>query len=224
MPYVGGTDADWQAYADRFRRLYVPAVCDVLDEHGLRFQSVSPEICALDDGSVVAGPAFTILGTGNAERDPSRRAGPTVIDNFSPGVVACYDTQQDATTGVWGELWTLGAQHRGCVGAVIDGGIRDTARIRSYSFPIFSKFRRPTDAVGRFSVADHACPINLGGVRVQPGDYIFGDSDGVVVIPSDHTLDVLVEAERLVSREDQIRQRIRSGERVSAVYRDFGKL
>jgi len=209
---------------ERFLRLYVPAVCDVLDDHGLRFQAVSPSIVPLADGMEIAGPAFTVLGAPSAESDPQKRIGPGVIDEFQSGVVACYDTQGDTSTGVWGELWSLGAAYRGCVGAVVDGAIRDAKRIVAQGFPIFHTVKRPTDALGRFTVVESQCAVTIGGVRVHPGDYIFGDVDGVVVIPSDLTLQVLEEAEALVDREHVIRKRLQGGESPADVYREFGKL
>lgn len=208
----------------RFTQLYTPAVSDILDNKGLPFQSVSSDITPLAHGMVIAGPAFTILGGPSAERDPKQRMGPRVIDEFRAGVVACYDTQGETSTGVWGELWSIGAQQRGCVGAVVDGGIRDSSRIIEYEFPMFYKFRRPTDAVGRFTVVDYSCAATIGGVRVNPGDYVFGDFDGIVIVPAEFTLEVLEEAEGLVSREGGMRDRLRKGDAPSQVYTDYGRL
>jgi regulator of RNase E activity RraA len=214
---------DWPAIAERFKRLYVPAVCDVLDRNGLRHQFVRPDVRPLDRRLKVAGPAFTILGGPNAEMDRSKRIGPRVIDSFRPGVVAMYDTLGESVTGVWGELWSAGAARRGCVGAVVDGGIRDTEFIRAAGFPIFYRFTSPADAVGRFSVIDFECPVAIAGVRVTPGDYVFGDEDGVVVIPAALTLDVLAEAETVRSTEDAIRSEISEGHSLADLYERHGK-
>lgn len=204
------TEMDWQSIEQRFKALYVPAVCDVLDGLGLTFQFAHHSINPLTHDMKVAGPAFTIKGRADSTLDQSKRLGPKVIDNFRPGVVAVYDTMGEQLTGVWGELWSSGAMRNGCVGAVVDGGIRDTAYIRKSGFPIFMKFTSPGDAVGRFNIVDFECPVNIGGVSVNPGDYVFGDEDGIVFIPAELTLQVLEEAERIVAKENTIREQIAS--------------
>jgi 4-hydroxy-4-methyl-2-oxoglutarate aldolase len=214
---------DLKAIAERFRALYVPAVCDVLDDYELRHQYVEHAIRPLDHRMKIAGPAFTIQGRQDATRDISKRMGPKVIDQFSPGVVACYDTSGDETTGVWGELWSAGAVRKGCVGAIVDGGIRDTGFIRESGFPIFHKFTSPADAVGRFNIVDFNCPVTIGGVRVEPGDYVFGDEDGVVIIPAALTLDVLEKAESIRTRENKIRVALGEGKALADLYVEHGK-
>lgn len=201
-------EQDWAGIAERFKKLYVPAVCDVLDGYDLRYQYAHHSINPLSPDMMVAGPAFTIQGRANSTLDQSKRLGPKVIDSFRPGVVAMYDTMGEELTGVWGELWSSGAMKRGCVGAIVDGGIRDTAYIRRTGFPIFMKFTSPGDAYGRFNIVDFECPVNIGGVSVNPGDYVFGDEDGVVIIPKELTLEVLVEAEKIVAKEAVIREQI----------------
>lgn len=214
---------DLTTVADRFKRLYAPAVNDVLDANGLRHQFLHHSIRALDHRQVVAGPAFTIVGAGSADLDTTKRIGPRVIDQMRPGVIAVYDTSGEDITGVWGELWSAGAAARGCTGAVVDGGIRDTGFIRRAGFPIFYRFTSPADAVGRFTVVDFECPVSVGGVRVSPGDYIFGDEDGVVVIPADHTLDVLAKAEEIGQREKRIRAEISAEKSLADLYLEYGK-
>lgn len=217
------TEIDWPAIADRFKRLYTPAVNDVLDGFGLRHQASHHSLKPLDRRQMVAGPAFTIVGMPNAEMDITKRMGPRVIDSFVPHVVACYDTMGDEVTGVWGELWSQGASKRGCVGAVVDGGIRDTAFIRRAGFPMFHKFTCPGDAVGRFNIVDFNCGVNIGGVRVNPGDYVFGDEDGVVFIPSEIILEVLEKAEAIGVKETEIREAIDGKRSLADLYTEFGR-
>lgn len=214
---------DWPSIATRFKALYTPAVCDVLDSYGLRHQFLDPAIMPLDEENKIAGPAFTIVGRPDANLDTSQRMGPRIIDSFEPHVVAVYETNGEQHTGVWGELWSAGAQRRGCVGAVVDGGIRDTALIRRIGFPIFYRFRSPGDAVGRFNIVDHQVPVSIGGVRISPGDYVFGDQDGVVVIPRDLMLEVLEKAEKVKSTEDDIRVAIGEGGRLIDLYKKHGR-
>jgi regulator of RNase E activity RraA len=216
-------EIDWPAIAERFRRLYTPAVNDVLDSYGLRHQFAHHAIRPLDPAMMVAGPTFTIVGMANATMDLTQRLGPRVIDSFVPDVVAVYDTMGEEVTGVWGELWSTGAAKRGCVGAVVDGGIRDTGFIRRAGFPIFHKFTSPADAVGRFNIVDHGCGVNIGGVRVNPGDYVFGDEDGVVFVPGEITLEVLDKAEEISRKEDRIREAIDGKRSLAELYTSFGR-
>jgi 4-hydroxy-4-methyl-2-oxoglutarate aldolase len=216
-------DDKWAAIAERFKALYVPAVCDVLDDLGLRFQFMHHSLTPLESSSVIAGPAFTIVGAKSAEPDPRKRLGPKVVDAFTAGVVAVYATNNDEQTGVWGELWAAGAVARGCVGAVVDGGIRDSRFIRDAGFPIFRRFHSPADAVGRFTVVDHNCSVAIAGVMVHPGDYIFGDEDGIAVIPQALTMEVLEQAEAVRDRETLIRADIAEGGSLSDLYYKHGK-
>jgi 4-hydroxy-4-methyl-2-oxoglutarate aldolase len=216
-------DVHSASIADRFKRLYSPAICDALDDLGFRHQAMDHTIRPLEHNMVVAGPAFTIVGRADASTDTSKRMGPTVIDQFRPGVVAVYATNGESRTGVWGELWAAGAAARGCVGAVVDGGIRDTGFLRRANFQIFHRFTAPYDAVGRFTVVDYEVRTAVGGVLVSPGDYIFGDEDGIVVVPQEVTMQVLEAAEIVSQREDRIREEIGTGRSLAQLYRDHGK-
>lgn len=214
-------EQDLAAIAERFKRLYVPAVTDILDEYQLHYQFAHHGIRPLDHRMKIAGPAFTILGRSSSTLDKTQRLGPRVIDDITPHVVAVYDTMGDQQTGVWGELWSIGAIQRGCAGAVVDGGIRDTAYIRQTGFPMFYRFTCPGDALGRFNIVDYRCPVTLGGVRVMNGDYIFGDEDGVVVIPASLTLEVLEKAEILCEKETRIREELGHDKPLAELYQTY---
>lgn len=205
----------------RFRALYVPAVSDVLDLAGYRFQVAGPELVPLDPTAVIAGPAFTILG-GRPRHTALRSVGLRVIEQVTPGVVACYDTQGNRDAAAWGEFWTSSTSVRGCTGAIVDGGIRDSARMRAAGFPAFYRFRSPADAKGRMRVMDSGIAVSIGGVRVEPGDWVFADFDGVVFVPADVVLDVLAQAEKLVADEGRMRLRLDAGERPQTLFDEFG--
>jgi len=116
---------------------------------------------------------------------------------------------------------TNAAKHRGCQGAVIDGGIRDTWSLAKLDFPIFYEFRSPADALGRFNIVEFQTEIVISGVKVRPGDYILGDSDGVVVIPKHLVIEILEEAESVARTEDEIRQRVNDGEPIAKLYVEY---
>lgn len=214
-------DMNISELCERYRRLYVPAVADVLDDFGLWHQVMDNEIQGLTLEMRLAGPAYTVLGRPERSTDRSIRNGARMVDELSPFEVAVFDCSDDRTTGHWGELLTNGAIARGAAGAVIDGGIRDSAAILDLGFPVFHRFRAARDAKGRWNVVDMQAPIVAGGVIVNPGDLIVGDSDGVVVVPRNLALEVLIEAEEVVRTETEIRQRVRAGEKVGELYQKY---
>ena len=198
----------------------MPAVCDVLDDYELRYQYVDLRPAAAPRMRV-AGPAYTIIGRSNSTRDTSIRLGPRVIDSFTPGVVAVYDTRATRTPAS-GASCGRGRSRRGCAGAVVDGGIRDTGFIRRLGFPIFRSFTARRCA-RPFQHRRPQCPGNIGGVAVAPGDYVFGDDDGVVFVPAAATIEVLEKAERILVRESKIRNSLSEGKALADLYLEHGK-
>lgn len=217
------TDLSVAEICDRFNKLYVPAIADVLDDMGYWNQVMHDDIKALRLTDRVAGRAFTALGKPERSTDRSIRLGPRMVDELRPHDVAVFDCSDDRTVGHWGELLTNGAIARGAVGAVIDGGMRDTAAVLDLDFPVFHKFRAARDAKGRWNVVDMQTPIVCGGVPVSPGDYIIGDCDGVVVVPSAIAVEVLLESEITVGVETEIRDRVRAGELVGELYMKYDR-
>lgn len=207
----------------RYKSLYVAAIADVLDDRGLWHQVMSEEIKALRLTDKVAGIAHTALGRPERSVDRSIRLGARMVDGLAEHEVAVFDCSDDRTVGHWGELLANGAIARGVRGAVIDGGVRDTAALLDLEFPVFHRFRSARDAKGRWNVVDVQQPIVCGGVPVSPGDIIVGDCDGVVVVPREIAYEVLVEAETTARVEDEIRDRVRQGEPVGDLYMAYDR-
>lgn len=212
---------NYREVAQRYHDIYVPAVCDCLDRRGYWNQVVHSSVQPLKLGMKVAGPAYTMLGMASREMDKTKRLAPQALDEMPPDVVAVLATSGDENTGHWGELMTNAAIYRGCAGAVVDGGIRDTWNLLQMDFPLFYRFRSSGDSLGRFNVVEYQTDIVLGGVRVRPGDFVFGDSDGVVIIPKHLIVEVLEEAESVVETEKEIRERVRRGEPVAKLYLEY---
>ena len=105
----------------------------------------------------------------------------------------------------------------------IGGGIRDTAYIRRAGFPMFYKYTIPGDAVGRFNIVDFGCPVSIGGVRVNFGDYVFGDEDGICIVPREITLEVLEKSEETCAKENRMRDAIDGKTSLADLYKTFGK-
>jgi 4-hydroxy-4-methyl-2-oxoglutarate aldolase len=148
-------------------------------------------------GAAVAGPAYTVRGSGGENLAPHR-----AVVAAPPSHVLVADVE-GAAHGHWGEILAVAAQQRGILGLVIDGGVRDRDKLRALDFPVFSRHDsiRGTrkDVAGELGV-----PIRLGGVPVRTGDLVVGDTDGVVVVPSERVPAVLEEADQRVAHEHDI--------------------
>jgi regulator of RNase E activity RraA len=127
----------------------------------------------------------------------------------------------------FGELIALGMKERGCVGAVLDGGIRDVRWIGQHGFPVFAKYRTPVQSIGRWKVNAWQVPVVLRGatsnfVSVKPGDFILGDDDGAIVIPAPLVEQVLAESERLTATEAAIRTQLSEGLTLAQALAKYG--
>ncbi len=146
------------------------------------------------------------------------------IDSLRPGDVAVHSTDHSGTIAPWGELLSTAARMRGSTGTIIDGFVRDVRQIVAMSFPTFARGIMPLDSWGRGYVADVDVKIECGGVLVAPGDLVFGDYDGVVVIPSAVEEEVLARAIDKVTSENRTREELLQGRLLAEVYERHGVL
>ncbi len=210
--------------SDRYKKVYTPAIADILDERGLFHQVLPAEIRAIAPGMRLAGPAQTIKGAPvTIHKDEYLEVAIRAFAEGQPGMIAVFDTSGDRRAAHWGELVTTATRLRGCAGAAIDGGVRDVERIVEMGFPVFARFRSPADIRGRWRYVDAGIPIQIGEVLVHPGDFVVGDANGVVVIPGELTREVLEEAEKVVEVEDQIREELRAGANPFELYKKYGR-
>ncbi|MBD0255892.1 MAG: RraA family protein, partial [Cytophagales bacterium] len=121
-----------------------------------------------------------------------------------------WDCTGDQVTSQWGEVMTMAATRAGCRGAIING-IRDTMSILEQGFPVFYQYKSNTGMLGRFRMYYYQKPVLIGEIIVQPGDWIFGDIDGVISVPKSIAYDVLVAAEAIVHKEVDIKEMVNSG-------------
>mgnify|MGYP000515984337 CR=1 FL=1 len=207
----------------RYLRLYTGVVADILDSKGVRAHSLPPDIRPMDDRLKVAGPAFTCLGvqTGDVRSDDTPML-IRMLEAVTPDCVVVLSAGGDRSSSHWGEIMTLSAKQRGSVGAVVDGGLRDAPQIRKMNYPVFTRFYLPASSISRWELKEFQGIIKVGEVSVRPGDYVFGDPDGIVVIPGGLTEEVLGEAEEAVRRELKMRQALRRGMPLQEVNKKFG--
>jgi regulator of RNase E activity RraA len=146
------------------------------------------------------------------------------MDSLGPGDVAVHSSDPGFTNAPWGELMSTLAKRNGAVGCVCDSMVRDCRRIMAMRFPVFTAGIRPLDSKGRGKVMAYDVPIRCGGVLVRPGDLIFADYDGIVVVPRDVEDEVLRQAADKVGKENSTRGELLKGRTLRDVYDEFGVL
>lgn len=209
------------------RELYAAVLSDVLDELGYRDQALPPSIRPLDDGLTLAGRARTGLYREVYEV----RAGENpyaleiaLVDDLAPYDVAVFGCGGSTRIAPWGELLSTAARARGAAGCLTDGFVRDVRAIRRMGFPVFHGGIAPLDSKGRGKVAEIDVPIACAGVRVAPGDLVFGDADGVVVVPQAVEANVLDRAFAKVRGENRTREELEQGAALADVFARHGIL
>lgn len=210
----------------RFLAVDTSNVADVLDMMGLLNQGLAPDFRPFPaEAGRIAGWAYTIRG----QMTPYPQGGDDdkmrACQGLSGGDLSVW-AGDDEGTCCFGELIALGMKERGCVGALVDGGVRDVRWIASHSFPVFARYRSPVQSIGRWKVNGCQVPVFLKGatgtVTVRPGDFILGDDDGAIVIPQEIVEQVLVEAEKLTKTERQIRSEIAKGLTLAGALEKYG--
>jgi regulator of RNase E activity RraA len=146
------------------------------------------------------------------------------VDSLQPGEVAVVGTQKSVRNAPWGELLSTAARARGARGAVVDGLVRDVRKIEELGFPVFASGIKPVDSSGRGVVTAYNVPVECGDVIVDPGDFVFADFDGVVVVPKDMVVVVLRLAADKVSRENSSRAELMNGAYLRNVFDRYGVL
>ena len=206
-------------------RLYTAVVSDVLDRQGLLDQAMSARIRPLEPRMRLVGRAHTVL-TADIYQRPENPYEKEIasVDSLKPGDVMVAATNGSERTCLWGELLSTAARARGAAGCLIDGHTRDVARILEMEFPLFCTGFRPVDSSSRSVVIDYDCPVLCGGVMVHPGDIVFADIDGVVVIPQARLGETVQDALEKVQAENSSRQMLEEGYLLRDVYDRFGVL
>ena len=210
------------------RTLYSAVLSDVMDSLGLMSQAMRPFVRPLDDALVLFGRARTGLYMpryGVAPGEDPYATEIALIDDLAPGDVAVLACDGPTTRiAPWGELLSTAAAARRAAGCVTDGLVRDVRRIREMRFPVFHGGIGPLDTKGRAKMMERDGPVACGGVNVSSGDWVFGDADGVVVVPAGVAEEVFKRAFAKVSAEDDTRGQLQAGKTLREVFDKFGVL
>lgn len=206
-------------------KLYTAVVCDALDGLGFPRQSPRVELAAVTVETLLVGRCHTTLWADMAHPDPRPyELELQAVDTCQPDHVLIAAAGGSMRSGIWGELLTTAARNRGCIGAVIDGAVRDVAAMRAMQFPVFARGRCVYDSQNRQRVIDVDVPVEIDGVVFRPGDLVFADADGIVVVPQEAEAETLQRAWQKVHDENVTRDAIRGGMLATEAYRKYGVL
>jgi regulator of RNase E activity RraA len=198
-------------------RMDTTTVSDALDKLGIIGQCLG--IVPMDPKFRLAGPAYTIRYV------PCGIHGGTVgdyIDDLPEGTVVALDNQGRMDATVWGDILTIVASRKGLGGTVIDGVCRDAPRSIELGYPIFARSSYMRTGKDRVAVDAVQVSISIGGVRVNPGDFLLGDRDGVIAVPKERIEQVADVASQIEQAEDRIREAVERGERLDVARKNQG--
>ncbi|MGA2666390.1 MAG: RraA family protein [Nitrososphaerales archaeon] len=221
-------DARTKAVLKDLSGMYVAAVTDIMDDMGLNDQIMTAGIKAVNPEAKLVGVALTVetawySGYKKFDKfsyEPLFR----IFEGMTPGCVITMATGGRTSAATWGELVSNAARAKGAAGFVTDGCVRDVQGILEISppFPVFAREYTPARSEGRLDYGRVNVPVVCGGVRVEPGDVVFGDRDGVAVIPRGSIDDVMEKARETVRRESAFRSDIRGGADLRATIEKYG--
>ncbi|MCE7989793.1 MAG: RraA family protein [Caldilinea sp. CFX5] len=225
----------WQSDEELFalirEELFVAVVGDIMDKVGFLHQFLPPQIQPLAPHMIVLGRAMPVLeadvfeGVSTLSKDNVMRK-PfglmlEALDDLKPNEVYIC-TGASPRYALWGELMSTRAQKLGAAGVVVDGYLRDTKGILALNFPAFTYGSYAQDQGPRGKVIDFRCPIEMHGVRINPGDIIFGDIDGVCVVPRQAEEEIIVKALEKARGEKTVQKAIEAGMGAAEAFRTFG--
>jgi len=219
---------EWKSDSDLFSlctgELYTPVVGDILDDLGYTHQFLPQPIHPMCEEMKLAGRAMPVvmIDVFGKQKKPFGLL-TEALDQLEPGDIYLA-SGGEMRCAYWGEILTATAKKRGAMGAVINGFHRDTPKVLEQNWPVFTRGRFAQDSSVRTQVVDYRCPIEVGQVSVQPDDLVFGDLDGVVVVPKRVEAEVIERALVKARGEKLVRKEIEAGMSSTAAFKKYGIL
>jgi 4-hydroxy-4-methyl-2-oxoglutarate aldolase len=205
------------------QRLYTPVVGDILDALGRYHRFLPREIQPLTLDMKIAGRAMPVLTCDvHGEQEQPFGKLTEALDQIRPGEV--YLSGGSQSSALWGEILTATARTRGGAGAVVHGPHRDTPKVLEQNWPVFSTGRFARDSRVRTAIQAYRIPIEIGGVWIEPGDLVFGDLDGVVIVPRTLEDEVIEKALEKANSENLVRKEIEGGMSSTDAFKKYGVL
>lgn len=224
-------ETDDELFALARQELFTCVVGDVMDKLLLRHQFLPPQVQPLSREMVVIGRAMPVLSVDVFEEKVAGSANKLMEKPFGLMLEALdelhrnevyVNTGSSPRNALWGELMSVRARKLGSTGAVLNGYSRDTRAILAMKFPTFSWGSYGQDSAPRYKVVDYRVPVEIGNVRVEPGDILFGDIDGVCLIPARATEEVFTKAIEKVRGEKLVRKALEDGSSAVAAFEKHG--
>lgn len=217
------TRPDQEFLKDTIPHLYTAVICDILDEFGYRNQAMHHRLRPLlpdirNCGFVGRAKTFHWKEVDYVDEENPYQLEIEAMDSLNANDVVIHSTDVNSTNAPWGELMSTLAKRKGAAGCVCDSQIRDCIKIIDMGFPVFYAGIRPLDSKGRGIVAAYDVPVMCGQVLVNPGDLVFADFDGIVVIPQAIEKAVIQKATEKVGAEDRSREALLSGKSLREVF------
>lgn len=202
-------------WVERLRALDACAVSDAQDKLGIKGTVIG--VLPLYETGRIAGRAVTFkLKTKGAETT-TRHLGTAAVEAADPGDVIVCDHRGRTDVAGWGGILSTAAKTRGVAGVIIDGASRDIDEAKALGLPLFARAAVPLTARGRVVEESTNEPIEIGGVSLEPGDYVIADNSGVVIVPQSRVAEVVPEAESIVAREQAMARDVMNGKSVAEV-------
>ena len=204
---------------------YSAVVSDVLDSAGFRNQCVAIPLTPATGIHKLVGRCKTTQWEEIDCEDPKPyELELKAIDECKPDDLFIAAANGSSRSGIWGELLSTASRNAGCVGAIIDGAIRDIAPMREMEFGVFARGACPYDSLHRQRVTAIDVPVEIGDVTFRPGDLVIADDDGVVVVPQEVEAEIIRGAWGKIHAENEVRDSIRNGMSATAVFEKYGIL
>ncbi|MFY9740983.1 MAG: RraA family protein [Candidatus Sulfotelmatobacter sp.] len=224
-------NTDEELFSIMRKELFTCVVGDVMDKMGLQHQFLPPQIHALRPDMIVIGRAMPVLavdvfeekvsGTNNKLMEKPFGLMLEALDDLKTNEVY-VNTGSSPRNALWGELMSIRASKLGAAGAVLNGYLRDTKAVLSLNFPAFCWGSYAQDSAPRYKVVDFRIAVEIGAVRIRPGDFIFGDIDGVCVVPSEAGTEVFTKALEKARGEKLVRKALEDGTSAVAAFEKHG--
>ena len=213
------------SYNEKLKRCYSAVIMDVMDQMNLRVQCMDPNIRPLVPAMRTWGEAVTMYFEAVTEvPEHPFQLEMEVLDDIREGQVIVCQCNAVSLSAVWGGLLSNAAVGRKAAGVITDGGTRDYKEIVDLDFPTFCKGLTPYDSLGRMDGKERDIPIVCGGIHVNPGDLVFGDIDGVVIVPQEIVEEVIEKAWGKVQGENTVREELRAGASLVKTFEKYGIL
>lgn len=222
---------DEELFSTVRRELFTCVVGDVMDKIGLQHQFLPPQICPLHPDMIVIGRAMPVLAVDVFEEKVAGAKNKLMEKPFGLMLEALDDLKKNevyVSTGssprnaLWGELMSIRARKLGAAGAVLNGYSRDTKAVLKLDFPAFSFGSYAQDSAPRYKVVDFRITIEIGAARIRPGDFVFGDIDGVCVVPVEAGSEVFTKALEKARGEKLVRKALEEGSSAVSAFEKHG--